>query len=155
MKYIVSFSFLLCGYSFLYSQNNFEAVSYYQMIKNEQTKIGREIYFYKNSVSDLNLKLLRYQIKESIAVVDSLPAYNNETRFKNSIVELLKYFLNVSENQYKQLLQLVEDPELDNKEYKAKLKFLFSDISSREKPYDERFNAEEDAYTQKYGIKIE
>jgi hypothetical protein len=154
MKFGISLLFLsLCGTAF--SQNNIAAASYYQMIKNEQKNIGQEIYFYRQSVSELNLKILTFQIKKSIGVIDSTPAYNNETKFKNATVELFKYFLSVSQNQYKQLLQYVEDPNMDNKEYKAKLQALFKEISANEKPYDEKFYMAEDEYTKKYGIKLE
>ncbi len=137
------------------AQNNLAALSYYQLIKNEQKNIGREIYFFKNSVSDLNLKLLTFQIKKSIGIVDSLPAYNNETIFKKAAVAQFRYFLSVSEKQYVQLLKYVEDPELENKEYIAKVKALFKEISDNEKPYDQTFNTAEDAYMLKYGIKPE
>ncbi|MDB5226682.1 MAG: hypothetical protein JWN78_875 [Bacteroidota bacterium] len=85
--------------------------------------------------------------------MDSIPAYNNEVQLKKATVELFKYFLSVSEKQYRQLLKYVEDPDIDNKEYKEKIQALFKDISVKEKPYDEKFNAAEDAYLKKYGIK--
>src|SRR3954462_9985101 len=96
----------------IFSQNNFAANSYYKAIKTEEENIGREIYFYKNRVSELNLKILNFQIRKSIAVIDSLPAYNNEVQLKKATIDLFKYFLSVSNNQYKQLLKLVEDPNI-------------------------------------------
>jgi hypothetical protein len=85
--------------------------------------------------------------------VDSLPAYNNEEEYKKSAVALFGYFLSVADNQYKKLLQYVEDPDLDNKVYKEKIQSLFKEISLNEKPYDIRFNTAEDNYMKKYGIR--
>jgi hypothetical protein len=62
--------FLFALSSLTFAQNNIPALSYYQMIRNEQQNIGREIYYFKNSVSDINLKLLKFQIQKSIQVVE-------------------------------------------------------------------------------------
>ncbi len=138
-----------------YGQRNFEATAYYKTIKEEQAKIGQEIYVYKTSVSDLNLRILNFQIKKSIAILDSTPAYNQEEYYKKATVNLFSYFLSVSENQYKQLLNYVEDPSLDNKEYKSKIQALFKDISIKEKPFDIAYNAAEENFIRKYGVKPE
>lgn len=155
MKQRVSLFLLVCCTITLHAQNNPEATAYYEMIKNEQANIGKELYYFRQRVTDLNLKILDFQIRKSIAIVDSTPPYNNEMKYKTATVNLFKYFLGVCQNQYKQLLKYVEDPNMENKDYNTKVGALFKDISTHEKPYDQAYDEAEDAYMQKYGIKPE
>jgi hypothetical protein len=154
MKWIF-FLLLFSFHPFLFSQNNIPAQTYYQLIRNEQQNIGRELYYFNNRVTELNLKLLTYQIKKSIAVIDSTPAYNHEEDYKKATLHLLNYFLSVSQHQYKTLLDYVEDPNMEDKAFKSKKQALLKDISIKEKPYDIAFNDAQDAYLRKYSIKPE
>lgn len=137
------------------AQNNFQANLYYQLIKNEQKNIAKEIYEFKLNATELNLKILKFQINKSIGIVEKAPVYNNESELRDAAIAQFQFFLSVTEDEYKAMLRLVEDPELEYKDFFKQKDDLGKKISSRSKPYDERFNKAEDAYTSKYGIKPE
>jgi hypothetical protein len=155
MRFFAVVSLLFIMQHVVHAQNNLQANLYYQLIKNEQKNIAREIYEFKKSASALNLKILKFQINKSIDVVEKAAVYNNETAFRDAAIEQFRFFLSVADEEYDAMLKLVEDPDLEYKDFFEKKDALGKKISIRSKPYDEKFNTAEDAYLAKYGIKPE
>lgn len=156
MKWIHTLVFVLFASVMTQAQSNyFAAYSHYQVIKNEREKIGKEVYEFRSNVTEMNLKILQFQIKKSIAVLEKEPNFNNDSTFKKAALNLFGYYIKVSTDQYARILKLVEDPELDNDEYRKQLDAIYKELSELGKPFDQAFFKEEEIFTQKYGIKIE
>ena len=117
MKILFSIALLFCFQQFSYSQNDIQANLYYQFILNEQKNIGKEILEFRKSASELNLKILKFQINKSIEVVKNKEAYKNENELKDAAINLFTFFNSVCENQYVKMLKLVEDPDLEYKDF--------------------------------------
>ena len=139
-----------------YSQNyNLDAYRFHQSIVEAQKNIGTEVYNFNQSVSELNLKILRFEIKRSITFTDSLKAYNNETAYLDAAKKLFQFYKDVSEHEYVDLLKIVEDPELEANEFKEKKIAILTKIKVKANTVYPVYNAAQEAYCKKYGLKLE
>jgi hypothetical protein len=132
-----------------------EAYSYNQMIINEQSRIGSEAFYFIKKADSLNLKILVFQIKKSIKVVETAKVFNNETEFQQAAIELFNHYLQTSQTIYPELLKLVEDPDLDYKDFKAKKDALTKKATESDKIANDKFVAVQEKFAKKYGIKLE
>jgi len=148
--------FLLLATSGSYAQNyNLEAYQFHQAIEETQENIGKEIYYFNERATDLNLKILNYEINRSIKFLDSLKIYNNETTYYNAAKKLLAMYNDIASNEYVELLHIIEDPELEAKDFKAKKLQLFESIKKKTAAVYPQFNEVQQQYCKKYSIKIE
>ncbi len=139
-----------------YAQNaTFEAYGYNQMIINEQIKVERETYYFTTRVTELNLKILIFQIKKSIKTIENATLFKNETAYRDAALEQFRHYLSVAENEYTQILKLVEDVNLEEKEYRSKMKVLTKTIAEKDKKANEHFSVEQEKFAKKYNIKLE
>lgn len=153
--FLVSF-FAFCMSNSIVAQSQLmEAYSYNQLIINEQSKIGSEAFYFIKKVDSLNLKILQFQIKKSIAVVENSKVFNNETEFQQAAIELFNHYLKTSREVYPELIKIVEDPELDYKDFKAKKDALVKKAAADEKIANAKFALVQEKFAKKYGIKLE
>lgn len=142
--------------NFSFAQNyNVEAYKFHQSIVEAQQNVGKEVYYFNERATDLNLKILKFELNKSIAFIDSLKVYNNETAYYNAAKKLFALYKDLTENEYAQLLKIIEDPELEFKDFKAKKQKIFDSIKVKTSKVYPGFNAEQDAFCKKYGIKLE
>ena len=139
-----------------FAQNyNVEAYNFHQSIVEAQQNIGKEVYYFNESATDLNLKILKFELNKSIVFIDSLKVYNNETTYYNAAKKLFALYKELTENEYVQLLKIIEDPELEFKDFKAKKQKIFDAMKVKMAKVYPAFNAAQEAYCKKYGMKLE
>lgn len=139
-----------------FAQNyNVDAYTFHQDITRAQQKIGNDLFEFNRRATELNLKILKFTINKNIAFLDSLKVYNNETTYYNSAKKLFELYKDLAENECEQLLKIIEDPDLEFPEFKAKKIKIFDSIKLKtEKAYPPFIKAQDD-YCTKYKIKIE
>ncbi len=156
MRLILFFNFLLISVSGVFSQNyNLDAYNFHESIVEAQQNVGKEVYYFNEKATDLNLKILKFELNKSIAFIDSLKVYNNEMAYFNAAKKLFALYKDLSENEYLQLLKIIEDPDLDFKDFKIKKQKIFDAMRIKTAAVYPEFNAAQEAYCKKYGIKLE
>ncbi|MFN8284528.1 MAG: hypothetical protein U0U67_15000 [Chitinophagales bacterium] len=156
MRFLILSFFAIYMSSSIQAQSQLmEAYSYNQLIINEQTRIANEAFYFIKKVDSLNLKILVFQIKKSIKTVENATVFNNETEFQQAAIELFQYYLKTAQTAYPELLKIVEDPDLDYKDFKAKKDAIIKKVADEDKTANEKFVAIQEKYAKKYGIKLE
>lgn len=156
MRILTFICFLLVASSGSFAQNyNLEAYQFHQAIEEAQQNIGKEIYYFNERATELNLKILNYEINRSIKFLDSLKVYNNETSYYNAAKNLFAMYKDIAGNEYVELLKIIEDPELEAKDFKAKKLQVFESIRKKTATTYPQFNEAQQQYCKKYGIKLE
>ncbi len=153
--FIVSFFTILMSNSILAQSQLMEAYSYNQLIINEQSKIGSEAFYFIKKVDSLNLRILQFQIKKSIKVVENAKVFKDEIEFQQAAIELFKHYLETSETIYPELIKIVEDPELEYKDFKVKKEALTKKAAASDKIANDKFVIVQEKFAKKYGIKLE
>jgi hypothetical protein len=94
-------------------------------------------------------------LNKSIQFIDSLEVYNNETTYHNAAKKLFALYKDLTENEYQQLLNIIEDPELEFKDFKAKKQKIFDGMKQKTAKVYPEFNAAQEAFCKKYGLKLD
>lgn len=155
MKLPFALLFLVVS-SHSFAQNyNVEAYKFHQSIVEAQQNIGKEVYYFNENATALNLKILKFELGKSIAFIDSLKIYNNETAYHNAAKKLFAFYKDLTENEYAQLLKIVEDPDLEYKEFKEKKIKILDSMKSKSSSVYPEFNKAQQAFCTKYNLKLE
>lgn len=131
------------------------AYQFHQSIMEAQQNIGKELFYFNEKADEQNLKILKFEINRSIAFIDSLKVYNNENEYYNATKKLFAVYKDIAEKEYTELLKIVEDPDLEAKDFHAKKKVIFTSIKTKSQVVYPSFLAAQAAFCKKYGIKIE
>jgi hypothetical protein len=151
---ILFFTILLCNTSF--AQNyDVKAYQFHQSIVEAQENIGKEMYEFNTSATELNLKILKYEINRSMVFLDSLKVYNNETNYYNAAKKLFDTYKNISEQEHPNLLKIVEDPDMDYKDFKVKKIEIFNSVKKKMENAYPSFNEAQKQFCLKYKLKLE
>lgn len=152
--FLISISLIIFSFTKAYTQNyNVEAYKFHKSISEAQQNIGKEIYYFNNRATDLNLKILKFEINRSTKFIDSLKVYNNELTYYNAAKKLFLMYNDIANHEFVDLLKIIEDPDLEAKDFKAKKLKIFDTIK---KKTASAYPAYEDAQLQfckKYGLK--
>ena len=126
MRLFLIFSFFISSICTSFSQT-YDVVAYqfHQSISEAQQNIGKELF------------------------------YNNENAYYNATKKLFSLYKDIADNEYTQLLKLIEDPELEAKDFHAKKKAIFTSIKTKSQVIYPEFLAAQAVFCKKYGIKIE
>lgn len=150
------FCILLFSMSTGIAQNyNINAYNFHQSIVEAQQNIGKEVFYFNESATELNLKILKFELNKSIQFIDSLEVYNNETTYHNAAKNLFALYKDLTENEYQQLLNIIEDPELEFKDFKAKKQKIFDGMKQKMAKVYPDFNTAQEAFCKKYGLKLD
>ncbi|MFN8295147.1 MAG: hypothetical protein U0T69_03080 [Chitinophagales bacterium] len=156
MRYFFIINILLFSAASSFSQNyNIEAYTFHQSIVEAQQNIGKEVFEFNERATDLNLKILKFELQKSIDFINNLKVYNNETEYYNATKKLFALYKDISENEYPQLLKIIEDPDLDFKDFKVKKQKIFDSMKAKTAAVYPEFNAAQEKFCKKYGIKLE
>ena len=110
MRFALVFNLLLISTANTFSQNyNLEAYQFHQSIVEAQQNVGKEVFEFNERATDLNLKILKFELNNSMKFIDSLKVYNNETAYYNAAKKLFALYKDLSENEYPQLLKIIEE----------------------------------------------
>ena len=156
MRFIGILSFIFISLQSSFGQNyNLEAYNFHQSIVEAQQNVGKEVFYFNENATELNLKILKFELNKSIEFIDSLKVYNKETRYFNAAKKLFGLYKDLSENEYAQLLKIIEDPDLEFKDFKAKKQKIFESMRVKTATVYPEFNAAQDEFCKKYGVKLE
>lgn len=156
MRFFFIFTFIISSISYSFSQN-YDVVAYqfHQSISEAQQNIGNELFYFNERADEQNLKIMKFEINRSIKFIDSLKVYNKENAYYDATKKLFAVYKDIAENEYTQLLKIIEDPELEAKDFQAKKKVIFESIRTKSKVIYPDFLAAQAAFCKKYGIKLE
>ncbi|MFN8259513.1 MAG: hypothetical protein U0X41_01105 [Chitinophagales bacterium] len=147
---------LLFTSSASFAQNyNIEAYKFHRSIVEAQQNVGKEVYYFNENATELNLKILKFELNKSIAFIDSMAVYNNETAYYNAAKKLFALYKDLTENEYPQLLKIIEDPELEFKDFKVKKQKIFDSMKVKTAAVYPEFNSAQEQFCKKYGLKME
>ncbi|HQG38449.1 MAG TPA: hypothetical protein PLK15_04910 [Chitinophagales bacterium] len=156
MRFIVFISLLFISTTGIFAQNyNVNAYQFHQAIEEAQQNIGKEMYYYNQRATELNLKILKFAINKSVKFIDSLKVYNNETPYYNATKKLFAMYLDITDNDYVELQKIVENPDLEAKDFKTKKLKIFEAIKKKTAVVFPEFKEAQLQYCKKYGIKLD
>lgn len=156
MRLFLVFSIFFSSIYSTFSQTyDVAAYQFHQSIIEAQQNIGKELYYFNEKADEQNLKILKFEINRSIKFIDSLKVYNNETAYYDATQKLFAVYKDIAEHEYTDLLKLIEDPELEAKDFHTKKKVIFNSIKSKSQTAYANFLGAQSAFCKKYGIKIE
>jgi hypothetical protein len=149
-------TFLLCSFAFLSSfAGNNEAIAYNDKIVSEQNKIGEAILAFSGNPNDFSLSGIKTQAERSLSVLKEMKPYEGDKKFLSAAKALFKFYGDITENEYKKILQLVVDKKkYTQEEITQKINKLTESISKREHPLDKAFQEAQIAFAQKYGFSL-
>jgi len=131
------------------------AYQFHQSIMEAQQNIGKELFYFNEKADDQNLKIMKFEINRSITFIDSLKVYKDGDAYYAATKKLFTLYKDIADNEYTQLMKIIEDPELEAKDFQAKKKALFDSIRKKSIVVYPDFLAAQAAFCKKYGIKIE
>ena len=80
----------------------------------------------------MNLKILKFEINRSTKFIDSLKVYNNELTYYNAAKKLFLMYNDIANHEFVDLLKIIEDPDLEAKDFKAKKLKIFDTIKKKQ-----------------------
>ncbi len=154
MRLFLIFSLITTSISASFAQG-YDVVAYQfnQSISEAQQNIGRELFYFNEKADEQNLKIMKFEISRSIKFLDSLEVYNKEDAYYNATKKLFSLYKEIANIEYTNLLQIIEDPELEAKDFKIKKKAIFDSIRSKSQIVYPEFLAAQSVFCKKYGIK--
>ena len=154
MRLFLIFSLITTSISASFAQG-YDVVAYqfHQAISEAQQNIGRELFYFNEKADEQNLKIMKFEIDRSIKFLDSLKVYNKEDAYYNSAKKLFSLYKEIANIEYTNLLKIIEDPELEAKDFKVKKKAIFDSIRSKSQIVYPDFLAAQSVFCKKYGIK--
>lgn len=156
MRLLIILSLLVATASISYAQGyDVAAYQFHQSISEAQQNIGRELFYFNEKADEQNLKIMKFEINRSITFLDSLKVYNKEDAYYNSTKKLFSVYKDIANVEYTNLLKIIEDPELEAKDFQAKKKAIFASIRTKSQVVYPDFLAAQAAFCKKYGIKLQ
>lgn len=150
-------SILLISFASVSMAQNYDvnAYQFHQSILEAQKNIGNEMFEFNERATELNLKILKFEIKRSIQFIDSLKIYNNETTYYNAAKNLFATYNDIANNDHKKLLEIIENPDLEFKDFKAQKLAIFETIKKKMAKVYPAYNEAQLQFCTKYKLKIE
>ena len=133
--------------------------AYNDSIINEQNKIMKIMLEMANYFStDLNkAETLRQdlvkQCHASVKVLQALPAYDGDTKFRDAGVALYGFYAQISDKEYKEMIDILKKAEIEQADI-DRLTALEQDITKREVKFDEDFQSAQTAFAKKHGFTL-
>jgi len=156
MRLTLIFTLFIFSTTASFSQNyDVAAYQFHQAISEAQQNIGKELFYFNEKADEQNLKIMKFEINRSIAFIDSLKVYKGGDAYYTATKKLFVLYKDIADVEYTELLKIIEDPELEAKDFQAKKKAIFSSIRTKSLVVYPDFLAAQAVYCKKYGIKIE
>jgi len=126
-----------------------DALEFNDIIVGEQTKIGQKLIDFNYAVeagtdTDLPLKLTLEQIKVSLAEVEKV-SWQDGAALKKSAIELFKFYQSIVSNEYVEMVNIIEKPDLTEADI-TRVDALMASITEREGKLDAEFAAQQEAF---------
>jgi len=136
-------------------------VEYNDAIINEQTKISKVMLDMAGAFgTDINKaeiyrKVLVKQCVLSIETTQKLPAYDGSTKFRDAGVALYTFYKSISEKEYKEMIDILRKGSEITEADITKLTSLEQEITVKETPLDDAFQAAQTEFAKKYDLLLE
>jgi hypothetical protein len=134
-------------------------VEYNDAIIGEQTKIYKIMlrmadYFSKDlkKADKVRLELVD-QCQKSIDFLKKLPAYEGDKDFRDAGVALFTFYKEISEKEYKEIIDILKKEQIEPADVEV-LRKLEEQITKREKPLDDAFQAAQQAFAKKHNLSL-
>lgn len=144
----------------LFAQN--DAMEYNDMIVAEQLKIYAAMDDFNSSIDlgsdeekEMSRKVLYQQTIVSIAALERLGAWKDDSAFRDAGLNLFNFYKNVVDNEFKEMLNILKnfDESLDSDV--TRLEEIDQQIAEKEKKFDDAFLLQQDAFAKKWGFSLE
>lgn len=153
MKFLFTITITLLSISLVWTSD--EAVRYNNEIITEQNKIGEAILEFSNNPNDFTLLNIKNKGEESLLVLSKIKGFETDKKFIKAAKNLFKFYINISQKEYKEMLTLLTSGNNFTKEaINKKIKELSGSISKKEKPLDEKFQAAQKEFAKKYNFEL-
>lgn len=97
---------------------------------------------------------LSAQCKESISTIEKMEGYDGDSKMKNAALKLFKFYLNSSDNLYKEMLEIVKKGEAITEADMARLTEIQTLMTEQEKPFDAEFQGAQKAFASKHNLML-
>ena len=138
------------------------ALNYNDRIVDSQSKIILKIFdlanaFEKSDPDEMDAKLedLQAQIDESLTTVSAMESFDGNTRLRNGAIELFKFYKDISQEEYKEIVEILSQPQSDitYSDYN-RLQEIQKDIEEREVDLDKELQAAQQEFAKIHGFQI-
>lgn len=145
-----------------FSQNFTEASKYNDYIVELQNKIGYKMLEFNERMGEEDATLesvtpyhtaLLQTTKDVIADLKKMPAFEGNTSFRNSAIDLFNFYLKTIEVDYKEMMELIFAERIDDASLE-RLNQILEQITEEEAVYDENFAREQQAFADKYNFDL-
>lgn len=145
-----------------FAQKFTEASEYNDYIVELQNKIGYKMLEFNERIGEEGATLesvtpyhsaLVQTTKDVIADLKKLPAFEGNSSFKNSAVDLFNFYLKTIEVDYKEMMELIFSETMDEAALE-RLSQILEQITTDEAVYDENFAREQQAFADKYNFDL-
>lgn len=136
------------------------AVEYNNIIIGEQGKITARMVgmaeFFGSSAEKSEKKRLELvkQCKSSLKVVKKLPAFNGNTRFRDGAADLFSFYAQITNKEFKEMIAILKKGSSDTTADVDRLTVLEKEISKKEGPLDEAFQAAQTAFAKENNFEL-
>lgn len=156
MRFSAFIFFLSVSGTTIFAQNyDVAAYLFHKSIEDAQKNVGKEFYYFNERATDLNLKILKFTINKNINLLDSLQVYGDGKAYYDATKKLFEVYKEISDNEYAELLKIIEDPELEAKDFKEKKLKIFDAIKKKTATVFPIYKEMQLQFCKKYNIKTE
>ena len=139
------------------------AVEYNDHIVNLQNEIGYKMIAFNDQVGGENSTLEQVQpyfdellstTRDVIKRLEKVTPWDKNTELKSAALELFRFYEVTIDRDYREMVDIVYKSDLTDEDY-ARLTEILAKVTEDEKAYDNRFQAAQNAFADKYGFDLE
>ena len=136
------------------------AVEYNNLIIDEHTKISQSIiempaYFETDIKKADSIRMeMVIQCDSSTKKLQALPDYKGNTEFRDAAIALFKFYAKISQNEYKEMLQiLAKDKDIEMEDI-LRLRQIESDLATQEEALDTKFKKAQESFAETHNFSL-
>lgn len=146
----------------LSAQTFTDPIKYNDFIVGLQTEIGDKIMIFNEKMGEETMTydgLMPYYnslletTKSSVEKMGKLHAYESNTEFRNSALELMKFYERTVSVAYMEMIDIIYKSEMDEAAI-SRIGEIIDRVSNDESAIDKRFISAQDVFAQKYGFTL-
>jgi hypothetical protein len=137
------------------------ALDYNNTIVDEQLKIMEKFMTFieldAENLDEMDAARLEIvvQCKTSIAEVEKLPAFEGDPTFRDTALQLFRFYKRSSEISYKEMIDILRKGEMMTEEDQYRLVTINEEVTYDEVDLDNKLSIAQDAFSKKYNFKLE
>jgi hypothetical protein len=137
------------------------ALDYNNTIVDEQLKIMEKFMTFieldAENLDEMDAARLEIvaQCKISITEVEKLPAFEGDPTFRDTALQLFRFYKRSSEISYKEMIDILRKGEMMTEEDQYRLVTINEEVTYDEVDLDNKLSIAQDAFSKKYNFKLE